>query len=149
MPRTLAAALRRLVLVASRNRGEVYFHDGRVSPLRSDATTFIAAVRGTHAYEVSLLLDDDRLVVECTCPYFEESREPCKHVWAAILAADAARVFQVPPDLWLDSDGTDITAEPDPARDDLQRTLLAPPAPAARRGDPRLADVSFAGVTGG
>ncbi len=132
MPRTLAAALRRLVLVASRNRGEAYFHDGRVSPLRSDATTFIAAVRGTHAYEVSLLLDDDRLVVECTCPYFEGSREPCKHVWAAILAADAARVFQVPPDLWLDSDGTDIDRR---ARSGARRS----PANAAGPSGPRAA----------
>ena len=132
MPRTLAAALRRLVLVASRNRGEAYFHDGRVTPLRSDATTFIAAVRGTHTYEVSLLLDEDRLVVECSCPYFEGSREPCKHVWAAILAADAARVFQVPLDLWLDSDGTDIDDELAPPHDDLQRTLLAPPVPPPR-----------------
>jgi uncharacterized Zn finger protein len=31
---------------------------------------------------------DDKLAVWCDCPHFVEQGVPCKHVWAAILAAD-------------------------------------------------------------
>ena len=87
MPRTLAATVRRFVSHTSRSRGESYFRSGRVSAIQADSETFSASVRGTQRYDVSLQLDDDRLIVKCTCPYFERSIEPCKHIWAAILAA--------------------------------------------------------------
>jgi len=102
MPRTLAATVRRFVNHTSRSRGESYFRSGRVSVVRADSAHFSANVRGTRSYDVSLQLDDDRLIVKCTCPYFEGSIEPCKHIWAAILAADRARRFHVPSDLSLD-----------------------------------------------
>jgi len=102
MPRTLAAAVRRSINSSSRSRGESYFHGGRVSIIHTDSTNVRASVRGTQPYDVSLQLDGDRLIVRCTCPYFEESIEPCKHIWAAILAADQARSLHVPRDLSLD-----------------------------------------------
>jgi superfamily II DNA or RNA helicase len=73
-----------------------------VSVVGSDSTTFTASVRGTRRYDVSLTLDQHRLVANCTCPYIQDSIEPCKHIWATILTADEARAFQVPADLWLD-----------------------------------------------
>ena len=45
-----------------------------------------ARVRGNRVYEVDLLIEDNELVVHCDCPDFE--REPCKHLWATILAAE-------------------------------------------------------------
>ena len=148
MPRTLAAALRRLVTAASRSRGESYFHDGRVSPLRSDATTFIAAVRGAHPYEVSLLLDGDRLLVDCTCPYFAGAREPCKHIWATILAADEARIFRVPPDIWLDVEDTEIDAPELDEDDELEEVgTLGTRARVARGADSPVRGVTSLGRT--
>jgi len=122
MPRTLAAAVRRFIGPSSRSRGEAYFHSGRVSGIDADAMTFSASVRGTRRYDVSLTLDDDRLVVKCTCPYFEGSIEPCKHIWAAILAADQARAFQVPAGLSLDfdDDSMDAAELDDPGDEDVE-----------------------------
>jgi hypothetical protein len=75
-----------------------------VTIVHAGASSVSASVRGSIAYDVSLTLDEDRLVVNCTCPYFEQAFEPCKHIWAAILTADDAGIFTVPPKLWLDVD---------------------------------------------
>ena len=80
---------------------------------------FHASVRGTRLYDVSLTLDDDRLIVDCACPFFQQSIEPCKHIWAAILAADRARAFPVPADLSFDFDDELIEAREMSAGEDL------------------------------
>src|SRR5438128_1204426 len=123
MPHTLAAAVGRFVNPTSRSRGESYFRSGRVSAISADSTYLSATVRGTRPYDVSLTLDKDRLIVDCTCPYFDGSIDPCKHIWAAILAADQARVFQVPADLRLDFDDEeiDVLELDDPGDDYLER----------------------------
>ena len=110
MPRTLAATVRRFVNHTSRSRGEPYFRSERVSVIQADSERFSASVRGTQRYDVSLQLDDERLIVKCTCPYFEGATEPCKHIWAAILAADQTRCFHVPADLSLDFDDDPMDA---------------------------------------
>ena len=104
MPRTVAAALRSFVSGSSRRRGEDYFRGGRVTVVTSTPTVFTTVVRGTRRYDVTLTLEADSLKASCTCPYFTDTFDPCKHVWAAILAADRARVFPVPPQIWLDTD---------------------------------------------
>jgi superfamily II DNA or RNA helicase len=137
MPRTLAATVRRFVNHTSRNRGESYFRSGRVSAIQSDSATFSASVRGTQRYDVSLQLDDDRLIVKCTCPYFERSIEPCKHIWAVILAADQASRFHVPADLSLDFyDGPTGAPGPDDAGDRYLDSEVTPELrePAERPG---------------
>ena len=111
MPRTLAGALRSYVDAPSRTRGESYFRAGRVSVTITTSTSLNAAVRGTRRYEVTLSLEIDSLVATCTCPYFTDSFDPCKHVWATILAADEARVFTVPQALWLDTDAGAISGD--------------------------------------
>jgi len=46
-------------------------------------------VRGTRPYSVSLRPQGNELAISCTCPYFERDAQPCKHAWAAVLAAEA------------------------------------------------------------
>src|SRR4029453_5798084 len=68
-----------------------------------------------------------RLIVKCTCPYFERSIEPCKHIWAAILAADQASRFHVPADLSLDFyDGPTGAPDPDDAGDGYLDSEVTP-----------------------
>src|SRR5262245_7313788 len=116
MPRTLAVALRPYVSSKSQARGASYFFGGRVTRIRSDSTSIAASVRGEQPYDVSLTLNGDRLSATCTCPYFEDHYEACKHIWAAILAADDAGSLQVPANVWLDCGEEEIdelVADPD------------------------------------
>ena len=99
--RTLSAAVRASVSSTVRSRGESYFSQRRVSILLFEGHSLVASVRGTQTYQVTLDLQEKKLTVSCTCPYFTDNITPCKHVWATILAADEARAFNVPPGMWL------------------------------------------------
>lgn len=107
MPRTLAAAVRPEILPASRQRGDSYFYAGRVQKIEATSTRHRAIVRGSRTYTVTLALNATSLEVSCTCPYFVDSSEPCKHIWATILDADRERLMKVPAGLWLDIAGGD------------------------------------------
>ena len=76
-----------------RRRGEQYFREHRVtvrSPGPSDVRAF---VQGESEYEVVLDwgFSREQLAVCCTCPYYDD-HAVCKHIWATILAADAANI---------------------------------------------------------
>ncbi|HKC84998.1 MAG TPA: SWIM zinc finger family protein, partial [Blastocatellia bacterium] len=71
---------------AVRSRGADYFQEGRVKITNGSAWEVNARVRGGRNYRVDLEIDGNELVVHCDCPAFE--REPCKHLWATILAVE-------------------------------------------------------------
>ncbi len=96
MPRTLAQVIQPRIRPFTRDKGEVYYLEGRVFPVAHTATRFDAQVRGTRRYDVRLAVADRRLTVACTCPFFIDRQDPCKHIWAAALAADADGTLQVP-----------------------------------------------------
>lgn len=76
-----------------RSRGGDYFRSGAVRIRSGNQWRVEAIVRGAHSYDVVLRRvavadeDEDEIAVKCSCPYFD-SDGPCKHIWAAILAAD-------------------------------------------------------------
>ncbi|GAB6038033.1 hypothetical protein JCM15519_25920 [Fundidesulfovibrio butyratiphilus] len=74
-----------------RKRGEEYFRLGRVSLEKANPRTIAATVEGSEEYLVDLA-DDGRsgrgARASCECSHFM-SGHLCKHLWAAILAADA------------------------------------------------------------
>jgi superfamily II DNA or RNA helicase len=72
---------------ASRNRGRIYLWEGRVRIQHGSADHVDANVRGTRRYEVSLDWADGVLYAMCDCPR-QDTGDPCKHVWATILASD-------------------------------------------------------------
>ena len=74
---------------AVRSRGQSYFVKNRVAITASSPGEVVARVKGTAKYRVRLRLRGDRLVATCSCPYFSPFGDPCKHLWATILAADA------------------------------------------------------------
>ena len=45
-------------------------------------------VQGTYLYDVNVSADKHVIQVSCTCPFFERDLDPCKHIWAALLAAE-------------------------------------------------------------
>lgn len=77
--------LRQLATETSYDRGESYYHDGSVRRLNRDGNTFIAKVRGSENYEVSLTLKTAGPEFSCSCPYAYEGI--CKHAVALGLAA--------------------------------------------------------------
>jgi hypothetical protein len=88
-PMGLATRLVSYVSPKVRRRGGSYFHDQRVTLGGCGPDTAVAWVRGSRPYEVRLARSGERLEASCSCPFFVDRGEVCKHVWAALLAADA------------------------------------------------------------
>lgn len=57
----------------------------------------VARVRGTSKYRVRVRLRGSKLLASCTCPYFNPQGEPCKHLWATLLLAEARGLLHSPP----------------------------------------------------
>src|ERR1035441_6913426 len=72
-----------------RERGYQYFRQKLVTILHGSSSELTAEVRGSERYQLLLQISGTRLNVLCSCPYFVDKNEPCKHLWATILAADA------------------------------------------------------------
>ncbi|MCU1330062.1 MAG: SNF2-related protein [Bryobacterales bacterium] len=73
-----------------RQRGLQYVREGRVRLNHGSATEFDGRVRGTETYEVMIAVSGNELRLHCACPYFATDGK-CKHLWAAILAAEKLR----------------------------------------------------------
>ena len=89
-----------------RDRGQSYFSQGRVKILYGTDTELETQVEGSANYAVNFEWKEGVLFASCGCPYFEGGEE-CKHLWAAILAADARGYLSVPasdPNLYLECD---------------------------------------------
>jgi superfamily II DNA or RNA helicase len=71
---------------AVRLRGADYFQEGRVKITNGSEWEVCARVRGRRTYRVDFEIEGNELAVHCDCPDFE--REPCKHLWATILAVE-------------------------------------------------------------
>ncbi|MBL8176846.1 MAG: DEAD/DEAH box helicase [Bryobacterales bacterium] len=69
-----------------RQRGDWIYRGGNVKIVSGNPTSVDALVKGTYKYEVSLQRSSEVVRVSCTCPYYM-SDGPCKHIWAALLAA--------------------------------------------------------------
>jgi Bacterial SNF2 helicase associated len=74
--------------VSSRNRGDEYFRLKRVKVHIGSSAEVSATVNGMEPYEVLLKVSGTKLSVSCTCPYFLNEGQNCKHIWASILTAD-------------------------------------------------------------
>src|SRR6185295_4235007 len=94
-PMTLPSALAPFVDSKVRQRGLQYFREHRVRLLFCDSRRVEAIVSGSSPYNVVLNREIQFLWSSCSCPYFERG-EPCKHIWAAILAADSKGGLQSP-----------------------------------------------------
>ena len=87
---TISSHLARHFTSGVRQRGQGYFWGGYVRMLNGSATEFEARVRSNETYEVMLEVRGSSLRLYCECPHFD-SGEPCKHLWAAVLAAEKLR----------------------------------------------------------
>jgi hypothetical protein len=85
---TISSLFGSLFSDGSRERGESYFRQGRVSITRATPTAATAAVRGTGWYTVSIDIGAEGVRVNCDCSFIQEYGAPCKHIWGTILGAE-------------------------------------------------------------
>lgn len=79
----------------AQERGRSYFFNGSVKRIEGDARCANAKVQGSSVYDVKIVFEDDFLDVHCSCPFFDREFETCKHIWAALLAAEHQELLKV------------------------------------------------------
>ena len=107
----------------SRSRGYSYFASGAVRSLTTENGIIEATVRGSEDYTVWIEPDRSLLRASCTCPYFIDRIDICKHIWAVVLAAEAQSIPLVTPGIrpehvelepqYPDDDAVDIDDQDD------------------------------------
>lgn len=130
----------------ARNRGSLYYEKKLVRLLHGSRNLVRARVNDVESYRVLLQLEEDRILASCSCSYFVDSATPCRHLWAAILAADAsghlATIVEEPPlqcvsslgddDLWAGEGEIVGGKSPDEQQGSLLEAFYSPSsAPAA------------------
>lgn len=93
----LSHALAPQVLAGPRSRGHSYFMAGAVRSLAMENGVLQATVRGSESYAVWIEPADRLLRASCTCQYFLDRFDICKHIWAVILATEAQSLPLVAP----------------------------------------------------
>ncbi len=134
-PATLAKKVTLYFDSSTRNRGSSYFWQGRVRLLRGSESEIEASVQGSRAYQVLMRWEEKEtlLRVNCDCPYFD-SAGVCKHLWAAILAADSRRLLSAAAsapdvgleDLFLEEDEDESDEDFDEVHSPVLRTSKTP-----------------------
>src|SRR2546425_1144702 len=71
-----------------RTRGREYYASGAIQILHGNAHTVQATVQGSAEYDVTLERDRRYVQAWCSCPYCRDNYDPCKHIWATLLAAE-------------------------------------------------------------
>ncbi len=89
----IPARVRALFPPAVRARGEAYAADGRVEIEDAVESGVVATVHGSAPYHVEIAAGGGTFGAGCTCPYADEHSGTCKHVWAALLEADAEELI--------------------------------------------------------
>ncbi len=82
-----------------RNRGEKYYLNNKISDFKQNENKYSCKVDGTEIYNTTVTFDkeNDNIVesATCTCPYFEDKQEYCKHIYALILKAKGDKNNQI------------------------------------------------------
>jgi hypothetical protein len=70
-------------------RGREYFRRRAAKVTAAHPRHVEASVAGGNRYKVKVSWDGDgEPTYDCSCPFFRDRNEPCKHLWAALLQAD-------------------------------------------------------------
>lgn len=69
-----------------RDRGERYCYDNRLGKLKRKKNKYYCIVKGTNNYNVELLFNTDENIATatCSCPYYNEEKKYCKHIYAVL-----------------------------------------------------------------
>ena len=73
----------------SYEKGVSYYRRGSVRLINGTDRSVTASVQGGARYSVFLDAVGNSLNVRCSCPWYDDTASVCKHIWAAMMAADA------------------------------------------------------------
>jgi len=71
-----------------RDRGREYFDRGAVRVAEAEPERVLAVVQGTRRYTVDIRFRDAEVELSCSCPFFADQGQACKHLWAVLLKLD-------------------------------------------------------------
>jgi superfamily II DNA or RNA helicase len=77
----------------SRAKGRDYYLRGAVARISGGPWSADAVVQGSRSYAVSIRREGDAFTAACDCPYFVDRMAICKHIWAAMLAAEQQQLL--------------------------------------------------------
>ena len=130
-PLSLARVLAPDVPERTRVKGNRYFRSGAVASIAGFQDQIVAVVHGSRAYNVTITREQEGFIGSCECPYFQDRFDVCKHIWAAVLAADSRGLLPpLGPEAWIEP--VDAPAE----RDNEQTAPLDGQAHPGRRPRP-------------
>jgi superfamily II DNA or RNA helicase len=111
-----------------RKHGQEYARSGSVRLQKSSSPTKLveALVYGSQLYRVLLRYDHRVLLAGCSCRYFDDRFEPCKHIWATLIECETKKIEfpgpvdeieaeELPDEEDAFDDEQDDEDEPDPA----------------------------------
>src|SRR5688572_16698262 len=93
----LSQVLASQVSTRSRTRGAQYFFAHAVTSLEMTDGRVEATVAGSDSYRVTIEAASYGLRASCSCPFFRDRFEICKHIWAVVLAAEDRGLPLLPP----------------------------------------------------
>jgi hypothetical protein len=100
----------------AREEGRQLFMRGSVR-IESRAADWVEAiVQGAHPYDVMLSREKGVVRYACECPYYASTGDPCKHVWAALLAAEVHGLI----DQWFTTRQLDLVPDDEELEMDLE-----------------------------
>jgi superfamily II DNA or RNA helicase len=70
-----------------RQRAVAYLNNGSIRITASEPDLLSARVQGSETYSSVYRRDGEALRYGCSCPFFQDRREGCKHLWALALSA--------------------------------------------------------------
>ena len=106
-------------------RGREYFRRKAAKIVAADAVHIEGVVAGGNRYKVKVSWDEaGEPTYECSCPYFRDRGEPCKHLWATLLQADKDGMLS--PAAEGDAEPFEGAGGEDEADDDFEYTMPAP-----------------------
>ncbi len=67
-------------------KGRDYFEEDAVDYINKDNNVYIASVHGSSNYKVNISINNkgELITASCTCPYFRQNRDYCKHIAAVM-----------------------------------------------------------------
>ncbi len=144
---SLLGKLAHFVSRNAQNRGADFYYSDSVILTEVLPDTISADVYDRTQYEVVLSRVENTITYYCSCPFYQDQLEPCKHVWAVILEAEHESHLQKwdrKADIeFLPEDPIgDLTEDGDSQNDDSSEDLLqADASPADSNGTEGSEDV--------